>query len=738
LTLTALAYISEGVRDVAIVSYILLILISMLITKPWQALTTGIIILISLWIVFYFEQNQIIIPRTETSLNYSIEFSVILVFVIILINLNARSYSDFYKRLQKELEDRRLAEKALYDSEVRFKTLSSIGSEGLMIHEGGIIVEANQAFTNLLGYSSPDELIGKNGFDVVNFNPGSKEAILDHIANNSNESYDIEIVNLRGKVIPTETKGKGIVHRGRNMRLVYMHDITKRKMDEEAVIKSKALLTSIMDSTDDLIWSVDTDQYRLLTFNKSMKSLLEKEGILIKEGLLHEDIFPPESVNKLYQMYAQTLKEGSMITMFQTTIANRTLWINLHCLSQESKPYAISGFAKDVTELKHTEEALIKAKEKAEENDRLKTAFMNNISHEVRTPLNGILGFSQLVLQPDITEEEKSSYLDVLNLSSDRLLNTITEYMDISLIVSGNIKVNKEQVVLSRLLNGIYDLYQKKCEAKNLEFIKQIPSSNDNCYLYCDSSLLKKSLTHLVDNAIKFTQKGSVSLGFRFKNDECEIFIQDTGSGINMEAFEKIFDYFMQEELSITRGYEGSGLGLSIAKGLVELMGGKIRLESVKGKGSTFFVVFPAEIVTLSNDDYSNIKNAQPVSKILPLILIADDDEVSLFVYKKILEKASIKFVVVRNGLEAVEICHNNPEISLVLMDIKMPEMNGLDATQKIREFRKDLPIIGVSAYAMIGDMDKAVNVGCNDYLTKPLNSDLLLSAINKHTQNKS
>jgi PAS domain S-box-containing protein len=735
LTLTSLAYSFEGVRDIAIVAYILIILIAMLIVKQWQALVTGILSLISIWVIYYLEYKHIFIPKADTTFNYSIEFTVILIFVIVLINLNAKNYSDYYKRFQKELEERNLAQKALCDSEERFKILSSIGSEGLLIHENGIIVEINQAFTDLLGYSSPDELIGKNGLDIIQLTTESKKIVTEQIRKNSHDTYDIELVNLEGKIIPAETKATEIVYKGRKMRLLYMSDITKRKMYEEALIKSKALLNSIIDSTDDLIWSVDTNQYRLLTFNKGMKSILEREGIQIKEGMLHEDIFPPESVNKLYQMYSQTLEKGSFITIFQTVIGNRTLWINLHLLSAEGKPYAISGFAKDITELKNAEEALIKAKEKAEENDRLKTAFMNNISHEIRTPLNGILGFSQLVFQPDITEEERGTYLNVLNLSSERLLNTITNYMDISLIVSKSVKVHKEPFIVSELVNDLYEMFHAKCEAKNLDFIKLIPFGKKDFILNGDASLLKKSLSHLLDNAIKFTLEGGVSLGFDFKNKECELIISDTGSGINQETQERIFDYFIQEEISDTRGYEGSGLGLSIARGLIELMGGKIKLESIKGKGSTFYVIFPSEMDIIRDNDNSNIKNSQHESEILPLILIVDDDELSLYIMRKILGKASLKFLIAKNGLEAVDLCRENTDISIVLMDIKMPLLNGLEATQKIREYRKDILIIGVSAYAKIGDIEKAIDAGFDDYLTKPVNASLLLSTLNRNIQ---
>jgi PAS domain S-box-containing protein len=635
----------------------------------------------------------------------------------------------------KDITESKRAEEALRESEERFKTLSFLGNEGLMIHEEGIILDANKAFASLLGYSSPDGLIGKNGLEVVKLTPKSKKVVIDHMRNNLNDTYDIEIINVNGKVIPAETKGTEIVYMGHKARLVYMRDITKRKIDEEALAESKALLASIIDSTNDLIWSIDVDRYRLLTFNKGLKIFFEQEGIQIREGMLLEDILPSELVKKLSQLYSQTLQEGSLITMYQTTIGNRTLWINLHLLSQKNKPYAISAFAKDITELMQAQEALIQAKEKAEESDRLKTAFMNNISHEVRTPLNGILGFAQIILKPDIKEDEKEIYLDILNTSSERLLNTITDYMDISLLVSGNLQVHKQSISLSELLNEIYDKFQPKCAAKNLELIKQFPSTTKYYPFFCDALLLEKSISHLVDNAIKFTQSGTIILGLRLFGSEYEIYIKDTGSGISQEAQDKIFDYFRQEVISSTRGYEGSGLGLSISKGMVELMGGKIRVESIKGEGSTFFIAFPAEPGIIKNIESSNINDKKSRSSISPVILIAEDDKSNFEFFKTILERTSFKYLHAINGIETVEMCRNHPEISIVLMDIKLPLMDGLEATQKIREFKKDLPIIGVTAYAMTGDREKVLNAGCNDYIAKPIESDKLIKLIKKHLE---
>ena len=864
--MTVLAWTFEGVRDIAIVAYILSILVAMLITKPWQALAISFLSIISLWVIFYAEHNHIIIPKIDTSFNYSIEFTVILILVIVLMYLTSKSFSASYGRIQKELEERKQAEEALNKSEEKIRTTEEKFSklfysspDAIIVTElkSGRILEVNKSFEKFSGFSS-EELIGHSVLELNMYEPAERQRFVtmlqergnihdvEFVLNNkagkelqvlsSAEIIEIEgnlhtitilkditerklaedilraseekhrelIENLNDVVFTLNTDGvitfissqvsqlynytpnelvghpfaelihpddlislkagfrdtlnrhleprefrymtkdgqvrwaltssRPIVENGKVVGINGLFsDITRRKIDEAALVESKALLTSIINSTNDLIWSVDVDRYNLLTFNKGLKEFFERAGIHIKEGMLLEDILPSELVHKLSQLYEQTLQESSVITMYQTTINDSTLWINLHLLSRGNKPYAISAFAKDITELMHAQEALIHAKEKAEESDRLKTAFMNNISHEVRTPLNGILGFAQFVLQPDIPENEKSYYLEVLSTSSERLLNTITDYMDISLIVSGNMQVNKQPILLSRLLNEIYDKFQTKCRAKNLKFIKQIPSEKSDCSVQFDASLLEKSISHLVDNAIKFTQTGSVILGFQFKDNEYEIFVKDTGSGIDAEAQEKIFDYFMQGEVSSTRGYEGSGLGLSIAKGLVVLMGGKIRIESIKGQGSIFSIVLPVEIDIISSGDFSNPKKTHRSSKISPLVLLVDDDEISVSFHKIILEKASYKYLIVKNGLEAVEICRDNPEISIVIMDIKMPIMDGLKATQKIREFRKDLPIIGVSAYALTGDMEKAINAGCDDYITKPVKSDSLLSTINKY-----
>lgn len=372
---------------------------------------------------------------------------------------------------------------------------------------------------------------------------------------------------------------------------------------------------------------------------------------------------------------------------------------------------------------------LVAAKEKAEASDRLKTAFMQNISHEVRTPLNGILGFGAFLTEPDLTDAEKTQFLSLLKASSERLVNTITDYMDISLIVSGSIEVNRKAVIINKVLINLKDNFQSFCEIKKLGFSLSIPAETEDFSIQTDPELFRKIIYHLLDNAVKFTQKGGITLGYSVHTENIDFFIRDTGIGIEKEAQERIFESFMQENIANTRGHEGSGLGLSIIKGLTKLLGGEISLESEKGEGTTVLFSLPNK-----PGIPENVENSKPVKKYaqfkLPVILIAEDEFTHRLYLESFLKKHTSAIFQAKNGKEAVDICREHPEISLVLMDIKMPLMNGFEATREIRLFRKDIPIIAITAHAMTGDEKKAFDAGCDGFIAKPVSSEALLEEL--------
>ena len=401
-------------------------------------------------------------------------------------------------------------------------------------------------------------------------------------------------------------------------------------------------------------------------------------------------------------------------------------------VTERTKELHLKMIAQDQiqAELQKMNADLLTAKEQAESGDRLKTAFMNNISHEIRTPLNGILGFSQLMADPELTQDEKEQYYSVVKLNSDRLLNTVTDYMDISLIVSGNQEVRKNQFVVSDLLDEIHDRFRKSPKAKKLDLIIQKPRLAHELLINTDRGLLSKVLCHLLDNAIKFTKQGSVTYGFIVKGGHLEFYVKDTGVGIHRDVQEKIFEKFMQENISDTRGYEGSGLGLSITHGILELLGGHIWLESVQGKGSAFFFTIPVGV--LADDKSLDYRNS--VQKTLkPLILIADDETSSSQFVQSILNKEGIDSFVVSDGKHAVEACHQNQMISMVLMDLKMPFMDGFEATKRIKSLCPDLIVIAVTAYALSGDEKRALDAGCDDYIAKPFEKEMLLKKLRKY-----
>lgn len=377
------------------------------------------------------------------------------------------------------------------------------------------------------------------------------------------------------------------------------------------------------------------------------------------------------------------------------------------------------------SELENMNIELIAAKEKAESSNRLKTSFLNNISHEIRTPLNGILGFGQILSEGNFLPEEKDLYLTMLNNSSDRLIDTVTNFLDISLLNSGSQDVFKKEINPEDPIITVLRKFEGSCQDKNLSLTTQLPPSDSSIKLLTDSDLLYKTLYQIIDNAVKFTKKGAITVGYKRHENEFHYFVKDSGIGISDKVRKSIFGHFIQEDSTDTRGYEGSGLGLSVAKGFVELLGGNIWLESEKGKGSTFYFSLPGIQQATGNDIESDISSSHTLTSKLTL-LVAEDNEINFILIKLLLKDDLIEILHAGNGLESIELCHQHPEINLVLMDLKMPDMDGFEATRQIKSFRRNLPIIAVSAYTENEVRLMAMQAGCDDFITKPINKEII------------
>lgn len=409
-----------------------------------------------------------------------------------------------------------------------------------------------------------------------------------------------------------------------------------------------------------------------------------------------------------------------------------TFWV-LANVVPEYKNEILTGYIgaiTDITDRKNSELEIIKAKEKAVASDKLKTAFMNNISHEIRTPLNGIIGFSSLLIEPDTSEEDKKSYYEIIENSSKRLIQTVTDYMDISLITSGSVECNNVSFRFNSFLEYIIDKQKPLYDKSDVKLEINIPEEVMNTELTLDREMLYKIFNHLLDNALKFTPEGNVTLSASLSDHKVEFHVKDTGVGISKESLSNIFDHFVQEDTSSSKGYEGSGLGLAIVKGFIEVLGGTVKVESEKGVGSDFILSIPCKSVkvdTVKEKPAANKVNNKPA----PLVLVAEDDAFNFFYIKTIL-KEHFEILHAEDGEQALDIFKNRPDIDLILMDIKMPKVNGLEATKEIRKTNRDIPIIAVTAYAQKGDYEKCIEAGCNDYVSKPIQKEFLFGLIKK------
>ena len=431
----------------------------------------------------------------------------------------------------------------------------------------------------------------------------------------------------------------------------------------------------------------------------------------IKSGALDYIVKSPEAFNNIEHVVKRNLRE----------------WHNIQKRKESEKKFRVL-----FETLQQKNHELKKAKEKAEESDKFKSAFIANISHEIRTPMSGILGFAELLKMSDNSDENQATYVEAIIASGKRMLEIINDLINISRIEAGYVEVKTEPTDIYQLFDELYTFFSPDANKKEIELKINIELPKHKSLIETDKTKVSQVLTNLIKNAIKFTKVGFIEFGCKMKDDTCLFYVKDTGTGIKLEYQEVIFERFEQGKISTSEIQEGVGLGLAISKSYVQLLGGTIWLESSFSKGSVFYFTIPYnEPVNLNTPSKNKMDKVSEVSPIE--VLIAEDEDLIYFFLNEFLKINKINTLHAKNGLEAVNAVKNNSKIKLILMDTRMPLMNGLEATRKIKKIRPDMPIIALSGLANDMDIQEASLAGCVDYITKPIDTNLLLKKIAVH-----
>ena len=381
---------------------------------------------------------------------------------------------------------------------------------------------------------------------------------------------------------------------------------------------------------------------------------------------------------------------------------------------------------------------LEKQKIKAEESDRMKSAFLANMSHEIRTPMNGIMGFTELLKSNDYSPDKQKRFIDIIQQSGERMLTTINNIIEISKIESGLETIHISETNIEKIISELLQFFELEARKKGIALIIEKKEVYTNNTFYSDTYKLNSILTNLIKNALKFTTKGQVKIGYTITGDRFSFYVSDTGIGIAKEKQNAIFNHFVQADSSISSRYEGSGLGLSICNEYIKMLNGDISVESEIDKGSTFFVNIPNHIQNDSIYTSPEIKREKGKTEIPAglKVIVAEDDKISFFYLKYILEEISAEILHATTGFEAIKLTKSNPDTDIILMDSKMPELDGMEAVKQIRKFNPDVFIIAQTAFAQEDYKAKSIAAGCNEFIEKPVDKNKLIDLISKGIQN--
>lgn len=593
----------------------------------------------------------------------------------------------------------------------------------------GTIEYVNPKFSSVTGYTR-DEVLGKNP-RILKSGHQSKEFY--------KELWD---------TISSGKEWMGEFHnRKKNGELYWeLARISPIKNEEGVIINylaTKEDITDLMQAEKNYRLSIDQSPIGIRIVNQQGKTVYANQAFLAiyEYTSLSEYVNTPAKVRYTEQSYLEHTerkkirKEGGEANEYEISIRRlsgeiryiKVWWKEV--LWDREKHFQVIN--QDITKEKILYNDLVNAKNKAEESDRLKSAFLANMSHEIRTPMNGIMGFAELLKEPDLTGDQQRMYIDLINKSGQRMLNILKDLIDISKIEAGVMEVHLSEINVNEQFEFIHHFFLSEATAKGLQFkVRNLPDEK-NISLTTDKEKLYAVLTNLVKNAIKFTARGEIEMGCVHKDSYLEFFVSDTGIGIAANRHQAVFERFVQADIEDKMAYQGAGLGLTISKNYVEMLGGKIWLESTEGVGTTFYFTLPVTFgapLAQTEAIQSHPVNRSETRKLK--ILIVEDDEVSMMLLKKSIAPLSKELLFASNGVDAIQKCRDNSDIDLILMDIRMPVMGGYEATRQIRQFNPKVIIIAQTAFGLSGDREKARKAGCDDYVSKPINIAELKSKI--------
>lgn len=596
--------------------------------------------------------------------------------------------------------------------------------DAAFIHDlDGCIIDVNDQTINLIGYSKK-ELVKMSLTEVVGNT--AMQFFLDKPLKKGSSQFDGQLIKAKQKLCEVEYFSNRITLEDRIAVLTIAKEKPNRqKMSQASYIQHKCC--DLINEINNVVFEVDKN-YHITFISQAIENLTghKSDGYLGKRIM---EFIHPEHNNRLKKSIKEIIKSGKYSNEFQILIRNgKYLWAQV-CTTlirsrETGKIIGIKGILKDITQSKLFMQKLIQTKEIAEESENLKLSFLANMSHEIRTPLNAIIGFSDIIKSNKLAEEETEEYLNIIDINSKRLLNLINDVIIMSLIESNQVKLNKVYFSLQSLFHELNitftDRLKEEGKVDKIKlFFKNMLNINAQS-VYSDRFRINQILSNLIDNSIKYSQSGVVEIACRkYKHDLLLFYVKDKGIGIDDSIKHLIFKSFAQADNSTTRKFEGAGLGLSISKKLVELLGGEIWYESEKDKGSTFYFTIQSDkhFVTSTKEAYKSSENEKIKFK-NKTILIAEDDEHNMILLKKILVPYGLNIITCSNGKDCIERFCSEKHIDLILMNEKMPIMSGHEATKEIRRLDAEIPIIAVTAYTI--DVKNIIEKGYTDYITKP------------------